>query len=383
MVTMSAKADYYEVLGVEQSASGEEIAAAYRKLAIQYHPDKNPGDQEAVERFKQCAEAFEVLSDREKRQRYDRYGHAGLEGAGGGSHFSDVEDIFSAFGDIFGDFFGGGARRSRGRRVRSGRDIRVKVDLTLMEAARGVTKSIRIRRREKCSDCGGSGAKPGTNRTTCRYCGGIGQVVQASGIFRVQTTCPACQGSGSTIENPCRICQGSGLMPKQVDAKVQIPAGVDSGMQVRVPGEGEPSANGGPPGDCYCLIDVAGHELFQRDGQHLICHVPITFSQAVLGATIEVPTLEGRDTYEVPPGTHSGDVFRLPGRGMPDPRGGPPGDLLVQVEIEVPKKVTAREEQLLRELAELEQASVMPHRKTFFEKLKDYFTHHEEEETNS
>jgi len=381
MAAMTGKADYYEVLGVSQTASGEEIAIAYRRLAIKHHPDKNPGNEEAIAQFKACAEAFEVLNDPEKRARYDRYGHAGLENMGG-SHFADVEDVFAAFGDLFGDMFGGGGSRS-GRRVRRGADVRCDVTLSLLEAARGVEKTIRFRRHEKCSDCEGTGAKPGTEKTSCQYCGGHGRVVQSSGIFRMQTTCPMCRGEGTIIKSPCTMCKGSGLMPKQVTTKVKIPAGVDSGMQVRIPGQGEPGPNGGPAGDAYCFITVEEHALFERDGKNLICRVPITYSQAALGAAIEVPTLEGRAEQVIPPGTQSGTVFRLRSRGVPDPRHGGVGDLLVQVNIEVPNRLTADEEALLRKLAEIERASVSPHRKSFFEKLKDYFVVDDEEESRS
>lgn len=378
MPTMTDKPDYYEVLSVSRTATSAEIATAYRKLAIKYHPDKNPGDEEAIVRFKLAAEAFEVLNDADKRARYDRYGHAGL--SGGAGHFTDVEDIFSAFGDIFGDLFGGGGggRRRGGKRVRRGADVRCDVTLTLIEAAHGVEKNVRFRRHERCADCEGTGAKPGTEKTTCQYCGGHGQVVQSSGIFRMQTTCPACGGEGQVIKNPCGICQGTGQMPKQVSTTVKIPAGVDSGTQLRISGEGEPGPNGGPAGDCYCFISVEEHPLFERDGQHLICRVPISYSQAALGATIEVPTLDGREELKIPAGTQSGQVFRMRGRGMPDPRHHGRGDLLVQANIEVPMKLEPQEEELLRKLAELEQASVTPHRKSFFERLKEYFVSDDE-----
>ena len=365
------KLDYYEVLSVTRTANQEEIAGAYRRLAIKYHPDKNPGDDEAIVRFKQAAEAFEVLGDAEKRARYDRYGHAGVE-AGGHAGFSDMEDIFSAFGDVFGDVFGG--RRGRGgRRVTRGADVRCDVTITLMQAARGVTKKVEFRRHEPCTDCDGSGAKPGSKKVACDYCGGAGQVIQSSGIFRVQTTCPSCHGEGMMIKDPCLLCKGTGFMPKRVKTEVQIPAGVDNEMRVRVVGIGEPSPNGGPPGDCYCFITVEEHPLFERDGQNLICRVPITYSQASLGSTIEVPTLEGRDEQVIPPGTQSGQVFRLRGRGMRDPRRSGVGDLLVQVYIEVPGKLTPRQEELLRELADLEKSHVTPRRKSFIATLKDYF----------
>lgn len=365
---MTTQRDYYEILSIERSASQGEIATAYRKLAIKYHPDKNPGDEEAISRFKEASEAFEVLHDEYKRSRYDQFGHAGVNGAGGGAHFHDVGDIFSAFGDMFGDIFGGG------RRQRGGRDVRCDVTLTLHEAAEGCTKEVQFQRHEPCNDCHGSGAAAGSKRQTCSYCGGQGRVIQSAGIVRVQTTCPACSGAGSVVKDPCRSCGGKGQRLRTVATEVKIPAGVDDGMRVRIPGQGEPSPDGGPPGDCYCFISVLNHPLFERQGQHLVCRVPITYPQAALGCTLEVPTLTGRGEVKVPQGTQSGDVFRLSGRGMPDPRTHGLGDLLVQVTIEVPKKFAPEEEKLLRELAELEHKNVAPKRKSFFKQLTDYFT---------
>jgi molecular chaperone DnaJ len=372
MSAMATERDYYEVLGVARTASDGEIATAYRRLAIKYHPDKNPGDGEAIDRFKEAAEAFEVLNDPDKRSRYDRFGHAGVNG-NRGHQFHDVEDIFSAFGDIFGDLFGGGRNRAR-----KGRDVRCDVTLTLHEAANGVTKTVEFQRHETCETCQGSGAAKGSRREICSYCRGQGRVIQAAGIVRMQTTCPKCHGEGSTVKNPCTACRGSGQKLKNVVTEVEIPAGVDDEMRVRITGQGEPSPNGGPPGDCYCFISVLAHPLFERDGQNLICRVPITYSQAALGTTLEVPTLSGRGELEVPPGTQSGQVFRLGGQGMPDPRRRGLGDLLVQVLIEVPKKLSKEEQTLLRELAELEHKHVAPERKGFFDKLKEYFTADEE-----
>ncbi len=347
------------------------------KLAVKFHPDKNPGDEEAMARFKEAAEAFEVLSDQEKRARYDRFGHAGVDG-GAGPHFTDVNDIFEAFGDlfgggVFGDLFGGGGGRRGGRRTRKGADVTCQVVLELHEAARGVTKRVEFDRHEACGTCEGSGAKPGTKREPCNYCGGQGQVVQSTGIFRVQTTCPACQGAGTRIKSPCTTCRGSGYIAKRVKRDVVIPPGVDDQMGFRLTGEGEPSPSGGPPGDCYCVIQVKEHPLFQREGQHLIARVPITYPQAALGASIQVPTLDGPEEFKIPAGTQPGEVFKLRGRGMPDPRHHGKGDLLVQVNIEVPKSLGDRQQELLRELAELDHTHVSSHRKSFFEKLKDYF----------
>jgi molecular chaperone DnaJ len=364
------KRDYYEILGLERTAAGGEIATAYRRLAVKYHPDKNPGDEEAIARFKEASEAFEVLNDPAKRSRYDRYGHAGVNGQGAG-RFNDVEDIFSAFGDIFGDLFGG---HSRDRRSRRGRDVRCEVTLTLKEAAEGVHKKVEFQRHEPCKTCEGTGAAPGSKRETCSYCGGRGQVIQQAGIVRMQTTCPACHGEGSSVATPCRDCRGAGHTLKKVEAEVDIPAGVDNGMQIRMTGLGEPSTAGGPPGDCYCVVAVLPHPLFEREGQHLICRVPITYSQAALGAKLEVPTLAGPSEVAIPPGTQSGTVFRVRGQGLSDPRVEGVGDLLVQVTIEVPKRISEEEDALLRQLAELEHKNVAPARKSFFDKLKEYFT---------
>jgi len=368
---MAEKRCYYEVLGVDRSASGEQISEAYRKLALKYHPDRNPGDEETVAHFKEAAEAFEVLSHAEKRARYDRFGHAGLEGAGGGApHFHDVGDIFEAFGDIFGDFFGGGGRR---RRVRRGADIRCDVTIDLLEAAHGTAQIVKFRRHQKCKTCNGSGAKPGTSREVCQYCGGKGRVVQSTGIFSLQTTCPSCHGNGSVIREKCSNCRGGGFVPRMVTPKVEIPAGVDNGTQLRLQGEGEPEPGGGQPGDCYCFIRVREHPLFQREGRHVICQIPISYCQAALGTVIEVPTLDGRDEIKIPAGTQTAEVFKLKGRGIPDPRYGNRGDLLVQVHVEVPRKLTADHEELLRTLAELEHRDVTPKRTSFFKKVKEYF----------
>jgi molecular chaperone DnaJ len=375
MAQMSEKRDYYEVLGVARSASRDEISAAYRKLALMYHPDRNPGDEDAVIRFKEAAEAFEVLGNDEKRGRYDRFGHAGLEAGGGAPHFHDVSDIFDAFGDIFGeslfgDMFG---RRRGGRRGRRGGDVQCEVTLDLLEAAHGVAKTVRFRRHQKCDTCSGSGAKPGSKVETCPYCGGRGRVVQSTGIFSVQTTCPSCHGSGKHIRQRCTECNGSGYVLAEVSREVRIPAGVDDQTQLRLSGEGDPGQEGGPPGDCYCVIRVTEHALFQREGQHLVCQVPITYPQAALGATIEIPTLEGRESIEIPAGTQPGELFRLRGRGMPDVRGRGRGDLVVQVHVEVPKELSAEHKQLLRELARVENSRVSPNRSSFFERLKQYF----------
>ena len=377
---MAQKRDYYEVLGVERTVSIDEISVAYRQLAIKFHPDKNPGNEEAVDRFKEAAEAFEVLSDDQKRSRYDQYGHAGVDGPSGSPHFTDVGDIFEAFGDIFGggifgDIFGGGGG---GRRARRGGDVKCQVTVDLLEAARGVTKTIKFRRHRACETCEGSGAAPGSEAMQCDYCGGRGQVIQSSGILRVQTACPACHGAGKVIREKCTDCRGNAVVPEIVQKKAKIPAGIDDGMRIRISGEGDPSLQGGPPGDCYVFVNVTGHPLFRREGNDLVCPLPIAYSQAALGATLEVPTLDGPEDMEIPAGTQPGEVFTLRRRGMPDPRGGYVGDLHVQVHVEVPKKISGEQEELIRQLADLEHANVTPHRKTFLEKLRDYFVPEEE-----
>lgn len=372
-MSMTEKRCYYEVLDVIRSSSMDEIAVAYRKLAIKYHPDKNPDNEKAVGRFKEAAEAFEVLSDGEKRTRYDRYGHAGLEA--GSTGFQDVGDIFEAFGDmfgggIFGDVFGGGRR---GRRVRRGANIQCEITIDLLEAARGVRQTLEFTRHRKCEDCDGNGSQGGTSMESCHYCGGQGQVIQSSGILRMQTTCPSCQGSGQLVEERCSSCRGGGFLEEPVDCEVAIPAGIDDQMQIRLSGEGHPSPGGGPPGDCYCLVHVREHSLFQRQGGHLFCRVPITYSQAVLGANIRVPTLDGLEEIKIRQGTQPGAVLTLKRRGMPDPRGRQSGDLHVQIDIDVPEKLNEEQEALIRQLAELEYANVTPQRKSFLDKLKDYF----------
>ncbi len=369
----ATKRDYYEVLGVSRTASLSEISKAYRRLAIKYHPDSNPNDEEAIAKFKECAEAYEVISDEQKRARYDKYGHAGVDGNAGG--FQDVGDIFEAFGDIFGgtifeDFFGGRSPRSR---VRRGADVRCDVTLELEEAAAGCTKQVSLTRHDRCKTCHGTGAEPGSEPQICGRCRGQGQVVQATGILRVQTTCPQCRGNGKIITSPCHSCDGSGALPKEVLLEVQIPAGVDDGMRVRLAQEGQPSPDGGPPGDAYCFIRVRPHKIFKREGSDLIVQVPLSYCQAVLGTEIEIPTLNGKRTINVPHGTQSGEVFQLRGMGMPDPRSGLRGDLLVHTFVEIPKKVNAKQEELLRQLAELEDEHVTPHRKSFLDRVLHYF----------
>ena len=369
---MANERDYYEVLGVERRAGGAEIADAYRKLAIKFHPDKNPGNNAAADRFKEAARAFEVLSNDELRGRYDRYGHAGLQG-GARHEFNDLSDIFDAFGDLFGGgvFGGGGGRKSN--RPRQGRDVFSTVSLSLVEAARGATKVVEFSRHELCGSCDGSGAKKGTKPQTCEYCAGHGQVIQSAGVFRLQTTCPSCRGVGTMIREKCPDCGGAGLTEEHVERRVTIPAGVDRDVRVRLAGEGEPGGNGGPPGDCYCVIEIEEHPFLSREGRDLHCEVPITFSQAALGATVDVPTLDGAKPLAIARGTQAGDVIRVKGLGMPEVRGRGIGDLHVHVHVEVPKTLSPKAEQLLRDLAAEEQKAVSPKRSSFFSRLSDSF----------
>jgi molecular chaperone DnaJ len=352
------------------------VKKAYKKLALANHPDRNPGDEEAIARFKEAAEAFDVLNDANKRSRYDRFGHAGVSGSNGAAGFSDLGDIFEAFGDVFEGFgmFGGGSRRNS--RTGRGASLKTSVTIDLHEAAAGCSRELQIHRRENCTACQGSGAKPGTSPQQCDYCGGAGRVVQSQGFFRIQTTCPACSGAGKVIRERCTDCGGSGRTPVGVKLEVKIPAGVDNDMQLCLRGEGESGTNGGPRGDLYVDILVREHSLFQRNNQHLECEIPITYSQAVLGGNRD--RFERQTPVDHSSGTQPGETFRLRGFGMPDPHGGRRGDLHVHVQVEVPKALNPRQEELVRELAELEHVNVSPHRKSFIEKLKNYFAPAEE-----
>jgi len=364
-----SKRDYYEILGVRKDADDEEIKRAYRKLAMQYHPDRNSGDKEAEEKFKEAAEAYEVLREPDKRRRYDRYGHAGLEGMNI-PHFNNAQSIFDLFGDIFGDLFGG--QRGRGG-PQSGRDLQVAVEIELADAYRGIRKNITITREEVCSECYGEGNRRGTKTTVCKRCGGHGVVLHNQGFFRMQQTCSGCGGRGVIITDPCPACRAAGRVEVRRTLEVSLPAGVETGNRVRLSGEGEAGEPGAPRGDLYCVVRVREHPLFQRDGPHLICQVPITFSQAALGGEIEVPTLEGAITHTLKRGIQSGEVVRIAGRGMTSLRSGRIGDLLVQVLVETPRSLTKRQEELFRELAEIDQKHVSPQRKNFLDKLRDFF----------
>jgi molecular chaperone DnaJ len=371
------KRDYYEVLGVARDASAEVIKKAYKKIAMECHPDRNPGDKAAEERFKEAAEAYEVLRDQEKRERYDRFGHEGLHGAPR-HDFSSFESIFEAFGDIFGggggtfeQFFGFGGRQRGG--PRPGASLKVELDLDFLEAAKGVEKTVEIRRQEPCETCKGTGAKAGTKPAACKLCGGRGEIAQTQGFFSIRTTCPRCGGQGQTVESPCRECDGSGTQPRRREIKIRIPAGVEDGTRMRVAGEGEAGAMGGPRGDLYVFLSVRPHDFFERHGEDLVCEVPITFPQAALGARIQVPTLDGREELDIPAGTQSGTVFRLQGQGFRNLRGYGRGDELVRVAVETPKSLSKRQEELLRELAQLDDKEVSGRRKSFLAKIKELF----------
>jgi molecular chaperone DnaJ len=378
----ATKRDYYEVLGVAKSSSDDEIKRAYRKLAMKYHPDRNPGDAEAESRFKECAEAYEVLSEPGKRKRYDQLGHAGVQGQAHDYSGMEAGDIFSMFEDIFGGGFGFGGRPGQGgggrqaNRPTRGFDLETQVELSLAEVAHGAEKTIEFDKQELCDVCDGSGAKKGSGPVTCVQCAGQGRVAQQGfgGMFRMVTTCPNCRGRGQVIKDKCPSCVGVGRIAKKRTVTVRIPAGVHEGQAVRIVGEGEPGENNGPAGDLHCYITVKAHPLFTRHGNDIVCQIPISFTQAALGAEIDVPTLKGQETLDIPPATQHGEVFKLKGRGLPDVRSHKSGDEVVQVMIEIPKKLSERQKQLLREFAETEDNDVMPQKRGFWEKLKDAVT---------
>lgn len=350
---MHQKRDYYDILGVSKSASEQEIKKSYRRLALKYHPDRNPGDIEAEESFKEAAEAYEVLRDPEKRQIYDDYGHAGLQGTGF-QGFRGFDDIFSSFGDIFENFFGFGRGSRSRRRARKGTDLQYDLKISFLEAAFGKEKEIEVPKVETCHGCGGSGVKPGFQKETCRACEGRGQIVISQGFIRVATTCSRCRGTGEMITHPCKECRGLGRARVAKKVKVKIPAGVDTGMSLRLRGEGERSSNGGPPGDLYVAIHVESHEFFEREEDDVICRVPVSFVDAALGTALEILTLEGSEMMKIPEGTQPGEVLRLNGKGIPRIEGTGRGDQVIIVDVRIPKNLNREQERLLREFAELE-----------------------------
>ena len=350
---MSNKRDYYEILGVSRNVSEDELKSAYRKLALKFHPDRNPNDKDAEGKFKEAAEAYEVLRDREKRSLYDQFGHAGLEGSGF-SGFGGFEDIFSSFGDIFEDFFGFGTRSRSRSRAQRGADLRYDLTLNFMDAAFGTETEIDVAKLEGCKECSGSGCEPGHHPESCRQCGGSGQISRSQGFFTVRTTCPVCRGQGQMITRPCPKCQGRGQVQVSKRVSVKIPAGVDNGSRLRLSGEGEPGGFGGPPGDLYVFIHVQPHEFFERRDNDLFCQINISFVQAALGDKITVPTLDGSKTLDIPKGTQPGDVFYFRGEGIPSLRTRKRGDQLIQVMIKTPTNLSKKQEDLLREFAKLE-----------------------------
>ena len=368
-----AKRDYYEVLGVERGASEGDVKKAYRRLAMKHHPDRNAGNADAEEKFKEASEAYEVLSDQEKRERYDRFGHAGVEGAGGGFNAGGFADLGDIFGEVFGDIFSGG----RGRRAsRRGRDMEYTLDLTLEQAVRGDSMEVRVPTLAACEDCRGSGAKPGTSPASCPECDGRGQVRVSQGFFSLQQTCPRCRGAGRVILEPCGACRGRGRVEQRKTLAVKVPAGVDNGDRIRLSGEGEAGASGAPPGDLYVQMRVAEHPIFTREGTNLYCDVPLSFPDAALGGEIEVPTLDGRVKLKVPAETQTDKLFRLRGRGAPPVRGGPAGDLLCRVVVETPVHLSDRQQDILRQFkASLEAngGKHSPRKEGWFESVRRFF----------
>ena len=370
-----AKIDYYEVLEVNRNASGTEIKKAYRRMAIQYHPDKNPGDKQAEEKFKELSEAYAVLSDAQKRATYDQFGHAGVNGAGGfssggfdfgGGGFEDV------FGDIFGDIFGGGSRRgSRGQR---GDDLRYNLTISFEEAAFGTEKNLQLPRKQACETCNGSGARPGTEAQTCSTCRGAGQVRYQQGFFTMTRPCPDCRGKGKIIADPCPDCHGTGQVKSKRTVALKVPPGVEDGIRLKLSSEGDAGAQGGPPGDLYVVLSVEEHPIFSRDGQDVICEIPISFVQAAMGCDLQVPTLEGKLNLKVPAGTQTGKVFKLSGKGIVALQGHHRrGDQLVVLKVEVPTKLNSRQKELLEEFAKESGEDIHPQGKSFFDKMKDLF----------
>ncbi len=374
-----AKRDYYEILGVGRNASEEEIKKAYRKLAVKYHPDKNPGDKTAEEQFKELGEAYEVLSDSEKRPLYDQYGHSAFDRRSGGFARGGFHDPFEVFREVFGggggsifeDLFGGG--RQDPTQPQRGDDLRYDMEISFEEAAHGCDKEITITKAERCEACQGSGAEAGSRTKSCPTCNGRGQVITSRGIFSIAQTCPQCQGAGRIIEKPCKVCRGNGRREQAAKIKLRIPAGVDTGSRLRSTGNGEAGVRGGPHGDLYVVLHVRPHPIFQRDGDDLLCEVPVSFVQAALGAEIDVPTLTGKASIKIPLGTQPGTMFRLKGKGIKNVQGYGFGDLHVRINVEVPTHLSPAQKAKLQEFSELCNGNESPLRQSFFEKAKNLF----------
>ncbi len=372
-VSSGQKRDYYEVLGVQKNVSPQELKSAFRKVALQYHPDRNPGDKEAEEKFKEASEAYEVLSDPERRQRYDQFGHAaarGMPGAEGFGGFQGV-NINDIFGEIFGDIFGGA--RGRGRVPNRGADLRFNLEIAFEEAAFGCKPKVTIPRPKKCDVCTGTGSKSGAGPKACGTCGGSGELRFTQGFFAVSRPCTDCGGTGAVVPDPCGKCRGSGKLPSEEVIEVNIPPGVDNGTRVRLTGMGEPGDRGGPAGDLYVTVIVREHPLFQREDYDVFCEMPISFTQAALGAKIDVPTLDGKVKMTIPEGTQTGKVFRLKGKGIPHLHSGQRGDQHVRVVVETPTGLTSKQRELLEKFAEQSGEEVHPHSKNFFEKVRELF----------
>ena len=371
-----AKRDYYEVLGVERQADAEEIKKSYRKLALKFHPDRNPNNKTAEERFKEIGEAYEILSDPQSRAAYDQYGHAAFDSRNRGrAGFHDPTDIFREVfgaGSIFSDLFGGGSERQPGGPQR-GEDLRYDMELTFVEAAQGCEKEVSVTKLDGCETCKGSGAEAGATTKPCTMCNGRGQVISSRGIFSIAQTCPRCQGRGQMVDRPCRVCGGTGRREKTSKIKIKVPAGVDGGARLRSTGNGEAGSRGGPPGDLYVVLHVHRHEIFGRDGDDLTCDLPISFIHAALGGEVKAPSLNGGVDIDIPPGTQSGAVFRVKGKGVKNLQGYGHGDLLVRVHVEVPSKLNSAQRAKLEEFAKLCDENVHPLRKSFFEKTKGLF----------
>ena len=373
ILASNVKRDYYEVLGVTRESGEQEIKSAYRKLALQFHPDRNPNNPDAEEKFKECSEAYAILADADKRAAYDRFGHAAVSGAGSGGFDPTVfQDVSEIFGDFFGfgDLFGGGSRRGRAQR---GPDLREDVTLEFEEAVFGTETSVTVRRHETCEECRGSGAAAGKAPVSCRSCGGRGQVRYQQGFFSMARTCPTCQGAGSVITDPCSKCKGEGRVLRQRTVDAKVPAGVEDGTRIRFSGLGEAGAHAGPAGDLYVVLHVKEHPFFEREGNDLHCIIPVSFAQAALGTEIQVPTLEGEHTLKVPDGTQSGTTIRIRGKGVPVLNGHGKGDLFVEVRVQTPGKLNKRQRELLQELEGMTRVENKPQRRTLLGKVKDIF----------